>query len=313
MIRRLILVTLFSLLPAALVQAAPVGRIAAVVNGEIVTVFQLDRAVAERLETPGRETAESPALRRAVLDELIDERLIGQRAVELGLQVSDEELENAILDVQKQNKITRPQLEDALRQQGIPFDEYRNNLRLQILRFKVMGRELPTLSEVTSREVRDYYQSHGDDFRLPPLLRLSRITFPLPAKATDEERATVRAAADSARNRITVGIDFEALLAELRSAGLADGGDLGTVAEPELHPTFAAAVKDLKPGEISTVVEVGGALHLLRLDERTPGRIVPLEEVKGKIEATLGEQKKGEALKTWLADLRAKARIDIRP
>lgn len=304
---------LLLLVPVSLVQAAPVGRIAAVVNGEVVTAFQLERAVAERLATPGQTTTESPALRREVLDVLIDEHLISQRAAELGLAVSDEELETAIVDVQKQNKITRQQLEDALRQQGLPFEEYRTTLRQQILRYKVMGRELPSLSEVTSREVRDYYQSHSDDYRLPQLLRLSRITFPLPAKGTDEERATIRAAADNARSRVIAGTDFLLVLESLRSEQQADGGDLGTVAEPELNPTFADAVKSLQPGQISPVVEVGGGLHLLRLEERTPGRVVPLEEVKGKIEATLGEQKKAEVLKTWLIDLRAKARIDIRP
>ncbi|HAD04080.1 MAG: hypothetical protein A2091_08340 [Desulfuromonadales bacterium GWD2_61_12] len=313
MIRPCLLVTLLCLFPAALVQAAPVGRIAAVVNDEVVTVYQLERAVAERLATPEQELTAGPALRREVLDSLIDERLIGQRAAELGLAVSDEELETAILDVQKQNKITRAQLEEALRQQGLPFAEYRTTLRQQILRYKLLGRELPALSEVTSREVRDYYQSHGDDYRLPPLLHLSRISFPVPTQATEEERAAIRTAAESARGRITAGSDFLVVLAELSSAGQAEGGDFGTVAEPEINPAFADAVKSLQSGEISPVVEVGGALHLLRLEERTPGHIVPLEEVKGKIEATLSEAKKAEVMKTWLADLRAKAHIDIRP
>lgn len=309
----LTLTTLCLLFPVGRVEAVPVGRIAAVVNDEIVTTYQLEQAIAERLATQGREVTETPALRREALDGLIEDRLISQRAAELGLAVSDEELETAILDVQKQNKITRPQLEEALRQQGLAFADYRSTLRQQILRYKLLGRELPAMSEVTSREVRDYYQGHESDYRQPPLLHLSRISFALPAKATDEQRASTSAAAESARARIVGGTDFLSVLEELRSAGIADGGDFGTVAEPEINPAFADAVRNLKAGEISPVVEVGGGLHLLRLEERTPGHVVPLEEVRGKIEAILGEQKKAEALKTWMAVLRSKARIDIRP
>lgn len=309
--RALLAATLLALLPMTVLGGTSF-RIVAVVNDDIISSYQLEEALRERQADPAQTALPAAELRRQVLDQLIEESLLSQRAAAIGLSVADEEVEAAIVDVQKQNRIDRKQLEEALTRQGIPFEQYRETLRRQILRFKLLGRELQTRIEVSSREVREYYQSHLEDYRQPATLRLSRITFAFPAEGDDAQRDAVRAAATAARTRIERGEDFAKVLADLQQQGFADGGDLGVVAEPEMNQAFVAAVKDLTPGKVSAPVETGDGVHLLRLEERSAGVLRPVEEVKAEITEHLTEQKRKTAMQDWLAELKAKARIEIR-
>lgn len=296
------------LLAPALLHAAPLVRVVAVVNHEIVTSVQLEKALGER-----GKSALDPAARQAVLDALIEERLLAQRAAELGLTVSDEEVETAILDVQRQNRLTRPQLEAALKQQGLAFADYRDNLQRQILRFKLLGRELQSRIEVGSREIRDDYQANLDSYRRPPTVTLNALTFALPAAAVAAERQRVSDLAAVARQRLVAGEALPAVLASLQDAATVTGGEFGTFTESELTPSFAEAVRPLKIGETSALLTSGTGLHLLQVTARTPGQVIPLDEVRDRIRDRLAEQKKDAALKNWLAELRQKARIELRP
>lgn len=309
--RALLVAALLALLPAAVSAGTPL-RIVAVVNNDIVSSYQLDEALHER-QLDAASTAVPPdELRRLVLDQLIEEQLLAQRAVEIGLSVDDAEVEAAIVDVQKQNRIDRKQLEEALKRQGIDFEQYRESLRRQILRYKLLGREMQSRIEVTSREVRDYYQAHSDEYRQPQALRLSHISFLYPAEADATVRAALRSTADATQTRLAAGLDFMKLLAELKEQQGAVGGDLGVVPEPEMNPAFVSAVKDLAPGAVSPVIETADGLHLLRLEERIAGQVLPLDAAKEGITELLTEQKKKTAMQDWLAELKAKARIEIR-
>jgi peptidyl-prolyl cis-trans isomerase SurA len=302
------------LLFALPVRAEVVSRIAAVVNDEIITTYRLDQVLAQRLQAERRplSTVETEALRRRVLSDLIDEALVRQRVAELGLKVTDEEVEAAILDVQNQNKLSREQLVAALRAEGMTFDEYRENLRNQIQRFKLLGREVQSKVEVTNQEIRDYFREHIDDYREPPTVRLSQLTFPIPAKASPERIEAVRTKAAAALERLRRGESFAAVLATCQTEKNGEGCDLGTFVEGELTPSFAAAVRDLGQGETSELVEMPEAFYILQVAERTPGRIRQFDAVKGEIERKMKEQKTEEAFKKWAEGLRKNAYIDIR-
>lgn len=296
------------LLTPSILIAAPLGRIVAVVNNEIITSLQMEKALKER----GPATL-SPTVRQEVLDGLIEERLLAQRAKELGLTVEPDEVETAIQDVQRQNRLTRPQLESALKQQGIDFADYRDNLRRQILRFKLLGRELQSRIEVSSREIRDDYQQHLDSYRRAPTVTLNALTFPLPGAAVAAERQRVTEQAQAARQRLVAGEDLAAVRDSLMGTVTVTGGEFGTFTEGELTDSFADAVRDLKVGEVSEVLTSATGLHLLQVTARTPGQVIPLEEVRDRIRDRLAEQKKEAALKSWLSELRQKARIEVRP
>lgn len=299
-----VLLLLFAL-PAV---ARTVDGIAAVVNDEIITTHQLDKELQNAGQLPADQR---DRLRKEVLGRLIDDALIRQRIKELGLKVGDEELEAAIQDVQKQNKLTRPQLEEAVKAQGMGFDEYKENLRQQILRFKLMGRDVQSKVEVTNEEIRDYFRQNIDKYREEPTVRLNRLTFPLPEKATAELQSAVLRRASEALKHLRKGEPFDSVLQAFAEKG-AEGGDMGSFEAGQLTPSFAAAVRDLKVGEVSEPVPTPRGVHLLQVVERNPGRVRQFDSVKEEISRILKERKTESRMKEWSEGLKKKAYIDVR-
>lgn len=315
--KRILLLAAIGLLLTALpATALVVNRIAAVVNDEIITTIQLDREVERRLTEKAEEQELTDeirqALRKEVLPELIEDLLVNQRAKKLGIQIGDEEVTRAIEDVQRQNGISREQLVAALETQGVPFEEYREKLARQLLRFKLVGREIRSEVEVTNQELRNYFQENLEDYREAPFVRLSRISFFFPADATPDRIATLRRLSREALGRLRQGEDFAEVLAAYEETRGAEGAAMGTFGTGELTEPFAGAIRDLKTGEISEVVETPQGFHILHVDERSSGRVPNFEEVKDRLSNLILERKREKALDGWAEGLKKEAHIDIK-
>jgi peptidyl-prolyl cis-trans isomerase SurA len=305
-------IAILLLLPGLAMATTTVSRIAAVVNSEIITTRQLDQEVSERVKGGNIPASQASALRQQVLSDLIEKTLLMQKADELRIKVAEDEIEEAIDEVQKQNKLTREQLIEALQSEGMGYEKYRENLRQQILRYKLVGREVQARVEVTNREIRDYFRENIGKYRDEPFLRLSRITFPIPAKATTVQIEAIRGKAEAALNRLRQGEEFYPVLLSLTADQSAEGGDMGTFAEGELTSAFEKAVRKLKEGEISSLVETPAGFHILQVNEISAGKVRQFDSVKEEIRRILREQKTEERFKEWSQGLRKEAYIDIR-
>lgn len=304
--------TLLSLL-AGPAMGELVSKVAAVVNDTIITTYQLDQKISEasamnpdyaQLDSAARE-----AFRLEALNGMIEEELLQQRAVELRISVSDEALNAAIDDIQEQNKLTRLQLIAALEQQGLPFETYRDNMRKQILRYKLIGKEVQSKIDVTSQEVRLYYEEHIDDYRNPPYVHLSHLAFTVMDDATAGEIAALQTKAEKSHSRLLMGDSIADLLV---TYGEASGGDMGKLKETDLATAFVNAIKNLKSGEVSEIIEIPGSLYIFKMLERNDGNPKPLDAVKPEIEQLLMEKNREEAFTEWQKGLRKNAYIDIR-
>ena len=260
----------------------------------------------------GDLSSASPQQKRQALERLIQETLLRQRIAELGLQASEEEVEAAIRDVQRQNNLTREQLEQALVAQGMSFAEYRESLREQILRFKLIGREVQSRVEVTNAEIRDYFRENIDRYRQEPKVRLSRLTFSLPKGASEEQEQEVRRRAEEARLRLASGESFEAVLKSYREEEDVSGGDMGTFEPGDLTEPFAQAVRGKKEGEVSEPVAFSGGVHILQVSESRPGQVQQFDAVQEEIVGILKERKSEQTMREWAEELREKAYIDVR-
>jgi len=293
-----------------------VDSIAAVVNNDIITVYQIDRELEKRQFGEGglaKLTSQSLAeVRQQALGGLIEETLVQQQVKKLGLSVTDEEVEAAISDVLLQNHLTREELIQALKLQGMDFDVYKDNLRKQILRFKLLGQEVKSKVDVSNQELLDYFRAHIDDYRQKPTVHIAIMTFPLPAPASNEQIGTVRQQADEALAKLKAGDDFFSVLLEYSADHRAQGGDLGTFGAGELTPAFDRAIEGLKDGDVSGVVETPDAFHILKVIGRQAGSVRQFDAVKDEIAKTLTDQKTDEAFKAWAEGLRKSAYIDIR-
>ena len=294
--------------------AEVVSRIAAVVNNDIITTFELDQAIGTQLAKMDKRpsAAQVGALRKEVLSRLIEEKLVQQRIRELKLQVGDEELDNAINNVAEQNRLSRAQLEQAVQAEGMSLDAYRENLRSQILRFKLINQEVRSKVDVSEREIRDYYRAHLEEYRLPATVTLSAVTFPIPGKAGAAEREAIRTAAREGLSRLRTGESLDQVALAYRDNFGATSKELGTIAEGELTPEFAGAIAGVEKGGVGSLAETDQAIAVLKVDDRTAAGLLQFETQRPGITQTLMDQKTDGRIKEWTQGLKQKAFIDVR-
>jgi peptidyl-prolyl cis-trans isomerase SurA len=294
--------------------AQVVSRIAAVVNKDIITTYQLDQKLQEQLAKKERQPspAQLGALRQELLSRMIEETLVQQRIRALNLSVSEEEVETALLDVQQKNQLTREALEDAVQAQGLEFDAYRENLSKQILRYKLIGEEVRSQVDVSEGEVVEYYRAHLDDYRMPPKVQLSAITFPVSEKASDQERQQIRKIADEALALLRNNEALDQVASNYNQTYGATGGELGLFVYEELIPEFVDAINGVADGSFSEPVQTATGIHLLRVDKRLPGGLRQFDSVNYEIYQMILDQKTDARIKEWTRALKTKSFIDIR-
>ncbi|EAT15634.1 SurA N-terminal domain-containing protein [Desulfuromonas acetoxidans] len=302
MLKKIVFTALLFSLIIPSVWAEQLSKIAAVVNDEIITTRQLE----QRLVSRGERSA-TDAQKRQELDNMINERLMEQRSREIGLEVSDDDIETAINDVQQQNNISREQLEQALIAQGLSMSGYREQLRGQILRYKLMGYEVKSKVDITRQEVRNYYQEHLDQYRQSPRVRLSRLTFPL-----GDDPTAARENATIALRKLDDGESVDEVLVNMSPRTRIEGGEMGSFVAGELSETFEQAIADLDSGDHTPLIPLGDALHILKVEERIPGSVADISTVEEQIRGELSQQKMDQKLQEWRENLRSESYVDVR-
>lgn len=301
-------------LSTATVDAAILIKTVAMVNNDAVTSFQLDKKMATTmaLESDRRQLSqeEHSDLRIKVLNGMIEDLLVEQRIQEIGLVVTDQDLNSAIEDVQRQNKLTSEQLKTALQAQGTSFADYRRDLRKEILRYKLISREVRSKVEVTKAEIRTYFDSHQAEYMTEPTLRLGRISCPLASDADTKVKEQLIQQVQIARQQLLGGKPFDEVLSSL--GGEAEGGDMGTMVEKDLNPELHQGIYGLKIGEVSEPLEVQGSIFICQVLDRTPAKAELSEDISRAIEKILAGQNTEKRFSEWKKELRKDAVVDIR-
>lgn len=309
----LLLLLLTSLVLTNPVLAKTLSKVVAVVNNDIISTYQLDKAVLAALQQNSKgnqlTAKQFDQLRENILERLINEKLAKQRVKELGLRVSDAELNAAIEDVQRKNNLTSAMLENALEAQGMDFASYRQQLADEILRYKLLGREVNYKVQVTSGEVREYFREHINEYRATPKVRVSNISYSLPTD-DQEKLAELRKQADVTRDLLLSGEPIDKVIAA--QGDIATVTDMGELIEAELTEPFQNALAGLDVGQVSEPMEMNGQLHLFLITDRNPGDIHLYDRVKGEIEQILEKEKTDARFKEWAQELRDNGHVDIR-
>lgn len=294
--------------------AAPLIKTVAMVNNDAVTSYQLKKKLATVMaaETGQRQLSleEHNALQMKVLNGMIEDLLVEQRIREIGLSVTDQELNSAIEDVQRQNKLTSEQLKTALQAQGMSFADYRQDLRKEILRYKLIAREVRSKVQVTKVEIRDYFNLNQAEYMTLPTIQLGRISYLLPSEADEKTREKLVQQAAIARQQILAGKSLDEILTS--QGGDVEGGDMGTMVEKEMNPALYQIVKDLEIGEVNEPAEALGSIHIFQVLQRTPAKAELSEDVSTAIEKILAAQNSEKRFADWKKELRKDAIIDIR-
>jgi peptidyl-prolyl cis-trans isomerase SurA len=296
-----------------------VNTIAAIVNDDVVTLYDVNResqpVIREAEKKSAIDAAVRTQIRRAALEHLIDKKLLDQKIKELNIKVADEEIRQAIDDVKKQNNITSQEaLVSALASQGLTFEQYRAQLQEQIEKLKLVSMEVRAKILVTESEMLEYYEANRVKYSEEETFRARHIFFKTSEKAPAEDIKRTMNTALLVLAEAKSGKNFEELAKTYSEdpAARKDGGALGSFKKGDMMPELEGAILAMKPGEVSELVYTTSGFHIIKLEERTSGKMKSFESVKIEIEDVLYRKKSEERFNQWAKDLRAKASIEIK-
>jgi len=269
------------------------------VDQEQITVDEFNREFKELISEPGKEAKEGNLvdLKQAYLDQMIERKILVQEARGLGMKVSQEELNQAILEIKKD--YPGEGFGEKLGLKGMTLEELKVRLEEKLLAEKMIRSVLRYRGEIDEKEALQYYETHISSFQLKPKVRARQIIV-----ADGEEAIQIL-------KRLKKGESFEKLVVK-KSLGpeRVKGGDLGYFSQGE-KPAEFDHVFSMEVGTISDVIKSPYGYHIFKLEEKNESRQIPFEEAKLGILQELRQKKGEEEYQKWLKGLKGKARIKI--
>jgi len=319
--RRVFAATLLTLVVLTLpVSSEIIDRVVATVNDGTITSSDLNEAV-DLFEHQMGQAVQQPfspqdrkGIERRVLEDLIDKALIESFAKQTGIEVSKEEIDRAIEEVLARAHISEAELREALKKDGLEYTEYRNQIRDQIIKAKMVQREIRARVNIKEEQVEEYYLDHPDEFRAEEGVVLLHILFPLPKEPSPEFVKSTLAEAERVREEIIGGMPFaDAARQYSKDATANRGGWLGFFRTGSMSPEMETGIENLDEGEISEPIRTSLGIHLLMIEERTTGDTRPLEKVQNGIREKLFEEAAERQFEEWRKELRKNAHIEVLP
>ena len=283
-------------------QAAPgqlalvIDSVAASVDGKPITL----RDISERIgatRTLSLQEASSNTQAQQVLEGLIMERLVEEEAAARNISISDSEVDRYIGQVAQRNQMTREEFESALRIHQKNVDDYRQQVRAEIARSRLMGQLAQQGAAVTQEDIDQYLREHPALTKSGSKVKLRQIVIGLNQRTPEEAQARAAEALD----KISSGVPFEDVAREYsESPEAADGGSLGMVAEEDLNPELFETLLALPEGGVSQVLSLPNSLRLFKVEERYLDKDQEAnEKMLAEVRRTLSEQKLQERMQTF--------------
>ncbi len=290
---------------------AELPDVVARVNGQPVSKTDFDRLVKNVEAGRGPIPAEKrDEVLRAVLDQLITYNVLKQEAASRKLAVADTDVDAQLAQMQKQFP-TEAEFNKALAARNTTVAQLKADAKIDMAINKMMESEVTGVA-ATDADVQDFYAKNPDKFKQGEQARASHILIKADEKADEPTKKAARAKIDGLLKRAKAGEDFGALAKEHSEDGsAAQGGDLGFFPRGQMVGPFDQAAFALKPGEISEVVVSQFGFHVIKLIEKKDATVVPLEQVKPRVQEFLTNRKKQEKVDALIKDAKAKAKIEV--
>jgi peptidyl-prolyl cis-trans isomerase SurA len=304
---------------SAAAEAAVVDRIVAVINEDIVTLYDIETLLRPMVLNmkkqglpPERERQTIANLREEILNNLIDAKLTEQEIKRYNITVTDEEIENQIRQIKQRRSLSDEDLKAGLAQEGLTLEEYRKQLKLQLQRTKLVNREVRSKVVISQEEIKNYYEKNKSKYGGGTQYYLWNLFLKLPPQATAEDRKTAQMVLQETLAEVKQGRPFEDLVR--RSADGAkglQGTELGLFRLEELTPQLRDVVRGLKAGHVSPIVESDFGYQILYVQQikETAGK--PMDQVEAEIQDLLFREYVDSRFNSWLADLRKRSHIKI--
>ncbi|MDJ0720440.1 MAG: SurA N-terminal domain-containing protein [Desulfobacterales bacterium] len=310
----LLLATIGPAAPATGQEKVLANRIVAEVNDDIITLYELNQAAApfvRRVRSMGRALEEERKLlyevREQTLNQLIEAKLTDQEIRRYNITVSTEAIDNAVEEIKKRSLMTDQQLRATLQKEGMTMDDYREQVKNKILRSRLVNRQVKSKIVITDEDIRAAYEEKKAEYGGDTHVRLRQIVV-IPSEGPIEAQQRMQ----SVLLKLDEGLAFADVAREFSDGPTAaDGGFLGEFKVDDLSDQIRGALKGLKTGDHTSILETGRGLQLFYVDDIRLVAGKSLEEAAPEIEDKLYDQIVNRKFADWLAELRERSHIRI--
>jgi peptidyl-prolyl cis-trans isomerase SurA len=296
-----------------------VDRVVAVVNDEIILMSELNEALNPflgRLQEYQYSQEEKDKilykLREDILTQMINERITDQQAKKAGIEITNQEIDASIEQMKQANRLTDEGLRLALSEQGLTLEEFKEKTRQQILRSKLVSREVKSKIVITKEDIKNTYQKEAENYSQAKKVYLRTILMRIPDNSDEQGKKEVEAQILDIHKKLEQGEKFEELaMIHTHPALASSGGYLGGFDPETLAPNIREAVVNLNPGEFSSVLDTDQGYQIFFVDkiESMEGR--SFDEASDEIEDRLYKEIVDERFSSWLQELRNRSHIKI--
>jgi len=292
-----------------------VEEIVALVNDDIITLsdyrqmFELRIAqLRDEQFPPGEYDKAYESVKKGLLEYMITEMLLLQKAKELDLNVG-EQVKAWLQKIKEDNSLaTDADLRRAVEQQGLPYEVWLRQYEEGMMREGVIYTEVARAIVLDDAEIVQYYKKNPAEFTMPTEYKLTAVYLAAETRSAEENEA-LKAAVDA---KLKGGASFADTAAELSDPPMKDAkGELGTFKHGELDQTLEAAVEKLKAGELSAWVSTKNGWYLLQLTEKKESALRSFDEARKEVEDKLYNQKRAVKSEAYIKKLREQSYVKI--
>ncbi len=248
-----------------------IERVVAVVNSEVIVETELQRRIAQARQAIARSGQQPPpprVLREQVLDRMINDLALLQRAAMTGIAVDEPTLDRAVARIADQNGLSVTGLRDQLEKEGVAFARFRQDIREEIMLTRLREREVDNRLRISDAEVDAFLAAQGQSLARIDEIKLAQILIPLPEKADAKAIEKAQQLASQVYDKAKAGEDFAALVTTHSAANTSNAGSLGWRSPDRLPSLFVNAVARLAPGQVTELVRSANGFHILKLEDR---------------------------------------------
>ena len=293
------------------------NRVVAQVNDDVITLYELDNRMKELTgydpdELKLKDKKGYIETRRQVLELLVDEKIAFGKIRELGIKITPGEIDDAIERIKESNQLTQEDLIARLKEQDMSLKSYREEIKRQLERNKLINYEVKSKIVIREEELKDYYTKNKDKFRLIAKVHLATIFLKQEDPSNQEETIALLRTAEDIVFRLKRGEDFGKMAKKFsQGPGAEEGGDLGIFKTSQLDPDLLKILKDMIPGDITRPIIRQAGIQIVKLLDKQDSIVKPFDDVREAIFEILYKEKVNKRYSSWLRDLREKAYTKI--
>ena len=248
-----------------------IERVVAVVNSEVIVETELQRRIAQARQAIARSGQQAPpprVLREQVLDRMINDLALLQRAAMTGIAVDEPTLDRAVARIADQNGLSVTGLRDQLEKEGVAFARFRQDIKEEIMLTRLREREVDNRLRISDAEVDAFLAAQGQSLARVDEIKLAQVLIPLHEKADAKAIEKAQQLATLVYEKAKGGEDFAALVTAHSAANTSNAGSLGWRSPDRLPSLFVNAVARLAPGQVAEPVRSANGFHILKLEDR---------------------------------------------